>query len=211
MKKYIVYIHIFPNEKTYIGITSQKPEYRWRNGKKYDNNKYMKNAIKKYGWENIKHIILYTDLTKEQAEQKESELIKQYKSNNRLFGYNILNGGNIAKGMSREMIEKMRKDRKGKHYSPRTEFKKGHKPWTTGKKMNDEFKEKLSKGHLGQIAWNRRKIICLETNKVYESIKKASEELNVKQSGISKVCRGIMKQTGNFHFKYYDENKKSMV
>lgn len=90
-------MHIFPNNKVYIGVTKQKPEYRWRNGTKYSDNQYMKNAIKKYGWKNIKHIILFENLTKEEAEQKEIELIKKYKANIREYGYNILAGGNVQK------------------------------------------------------------------------------------------------------------------
>lgn len=35
---YIVYMHICPNNKKYIGITSQKPEKRWGNGKNYIGN-----------------------------------------------------------------------------------------------------------------------------------------------------------------------------
>lgn len=206
MNDYKVYIHIFPNQKVYIGITKQKPEYRWRNGKKYNNNEYMNNAIKKYGWQNIEHKILYNGLTKEQAEIKEKELIKKYKSNIREFGYNILEGGNISIGMTEKGKQQMINKNKGKHKSPNTEFKKGHKPWTTGKKMSKEFKQKLSESHLGQVAWNRRKIICLENNTIYSSIKQASQKLNINQAGISKVCRGIMKQTGGFHFKYYEEN-----
>lgn len=31
-KKYIVYMHIFPNGKKYIGMTGKKPSYRWENG-----------------------------------------------------------------------------------------------------------------------------------------------------------------------------------
>ena len=31
MDNYKVYIHIFPNNKVYIGITSQKPKRRWNN------------------------------------------------------------------------------------------------------------------------------------------------------------------------------------
>jgi len=205
MNNYKVYIHIFPNNKVYIGITSQKPEYRWRNGKKYDSNKYMNNAIKKYDWENIKHKILYENLSKEDAELKEKELIKKYKSNNKKFGYNILEGGNVSKGMSETARKEMSIKRKGKHYSPRTEFKKGNKPWTTGKKMTLEFKEKLSKSHLGQVPWNRTKIICLENNKIYNCMKEAAEELNVLPAGISKACRGIIKQTGGLHFQYYNE------
>lgn len=73
--KYLIYIHIFPNRKKYIGVTSQKPNQRWRNGKGYYGSTRIYNAIQKYGWENIEHKILFTGLTKEEAEQKEKELI----------------------------------------------------------------------------------------------------------------------------------------
>ena len=53
---------------------------------------YFTNAIKKYGWANIEHKILYTNLSKEEAEQKEIELIKEYKSNKREYGYNLTEG-----------------------------------------------------------------------------------------------------------------------
>ena len=46
MDNYKVYIHIFPNDKIYIGVTKQKPEYRWRNGTKYSDNQYMKKCNK---------------------------------------------------------------------------------------------------------------------------------------------------------------------
>lgn len=201
MDNYKVYIHIFPNNKVYIGVTKQKPEYRWRNGTKYSDNQYMKNAIRKYGWKNIKHIILFENLTKEEAEQKEIELIKKYKANIREYGYNILAGGNVSKGMTEDGKRRMIEKNKGKHRSPKTEFKKGggHIPWTTGKKMSDEFRKKLRERHKGQIAWNRTKIFCIENNVVYSSMKEASEKLNLTPAGISKVCRGIMQQTGGYH------------
>lgn len=94
MCNYVVYKHTLPNKKVYIGITKQNPKTRWQNGYGYKGNILFFRAIKKYGWENIKHTILFQELTKTQAEQKEIDLIKQYKSNNPEFGYNIENGGN---------------------------------------------------------------------------------------------------------------------
>ena len=147
---YTVYMHKFPNNKVYIGITLQKPQYRWRRGGRY--NDYMKQAISKYGWDNIKHIILYEHLTKEEAEQKEIELIAQYKSNQRDYGYNIQNGGSHQGCVSEETKEKISKKNKGKE------------PWCKGKKFtleekskryNDEFKRKISKSHTGKPAWNK--------------------------------------------------------
>lgn len=114
MNNYSVYIHLFPNNKVYIGITKQKPENRWNNGKGYKNNDYLANAILKYGWNNIEHKILYSNLTKEEAELKEVELIREYKSNIKEYGYNILDGGNVSDGMTEEVKRKISQACKGK-------------------------------------------------------------------------------------------------
>lgn len=48
-RNYTVYMHVNKaNGKTYIGITSKKPEKRWNNGNGYKQNKYFDNAIKKH-------------------------------------------------------------------------------------------------------------------------------------------------------------------
>ena len=94
MKKYTIYIHKNKiNGKVYIGQTSQEPKKRWDNGRGYETSSKFYNAILKYGWNNFEHIILYTNLTLEEANQKEQELIEQYKSYEDDFGYNITHGG----------------------------------------------------------------------------------------------------------------------
>ena len=93
-KNYTVYMHVCPNGKRYIGITRQIPKYRWRNGNGYKYNEYFWRAIQKYDWNNFEHIIIENNLTKEQAENMEIELIAKYRSNERDYGYNIENGGN---------------------------------------------------------------------------------------------------------------------
>ena len=109
---YKVYKHTFPNNKVYIGITKlNKPEYRWKDGKGYKNQPLMYDAIQKYGWDNIEHKILYYGLTKEEAEQIESELIKEYKSNNIEFGYNSESGGSFNKTISEEAKQKLSESR----------------------------------------------------------------------------------------------------
>lgn len=87
---YLVYRHTAPNGKVYIGITGFDPQYRWlNNGKGYKTQTTFFNAIIKYGWINFKHDILFEDLTKEEALNKEEELIQQYKSYDRRYGYNV--------------------------------------------------------------------------------------------------------------------------
>lgn len=45
-----------------------------------------------------------------------------------------------------------------------------------------------------------RKVYCFENEKIYESQAQAAKELGLDQGNISRVCRGIFKQTGGYHF-----------
>lgn len=85
---YKIYLLTFPNNKVYIGITSQSEKDRWKNGDGYIYNEIMYNDILKYGWKNIKKNILYKDLLYNEAREKEKELIINYKSHLKKYGYN---------------------------------------------------------------------------------------------------------------------------
>ena len=93
-KKYIVYEHIFPNGMVYVGLTSNDPEKRWgKIGCRYKNKKFY-DDIKNYGWENIEHKIIKSNLTVDEAIRIEKELILKYKENG--VSYNISNGGELG-------------------------------------------------------------------------------------------------------------------
>lgn len=89
---YSVYKHTFPNGKVYIGITKIEPENRWNKGHGYRGQELIMDAIIEYGWRNIKHEVLYSNLSKDEAREIESKLIRELKSYKRDFGYNILVG-----------------------------------------------------------------------------------------------------------------------
>lgn len=44
-KLYCVYKHTAPNGKVYIGITKQKPKYRWGRGSGYRTNEHFTRAM----------------------------------------------------------------------------------------------------------------------------------------------------------------------
>lgn len=114
INQYKVYMHKNKiNSKVYIGITLQPVNQRWRNGTNYTKNPIFNRAIKKYGWNEFEHIVLFDNLTKEEAEAKEIELIKLYKSTNPNHGYNIENGGNTNGKHSKETLRKMSENQKG--------------------------------------------------------------------------------------------------
>lgn len=250
-KIYKVYKHTLPmsisdkdNDMVYIGITCQKNvEQRWLNGRGYRNQDYFYSAIKKYGWDNFDHDILFEGLTKKEAEQKEIELIAKYNTTDRCRGYNRTNGGNCFGTMLQETKDKISKANMGNRYglghevseearrkisqsmignqrgkgqkiseeqkcklaeSHKTEdFRRKLSEANKGKKHSEETKKKLSESHKGL---GSKKVICVETGVVYDSILDASKENNVKGRGhISACCKGTRKTAGGYHWRYYEE------
>ena len=122
-----LYRHIVPAElsgydhdKYYIGITGRPVKQRWgKNGQNYTHGTYFYNAITKYGWDNIAHEILQTNLTEKEAKALEVEYIEKYNSNNRLYGYNSTKGGDGVVGLHHtdESKAKMSKAKAGKKYT----------------------------------------------------------------------------------------------
>ena len=106
MGLYYIYVHITPDGKHYVGKTKKFPKYRWNNGDGYSTQPFYE-AIQKYGWNNIEHAILEYDLTKEEAEKRESHYIKLWNSDNPDFRYNKTSGGTNCK-YSKDSKTKMR-------------------------------------------------------------------------------------------------------
>lgn len=94
-EKYIVYCHTNKiNNKKYIGQTCRSLETRsGSNGCHYYNSSHFYNAIKKYGWNNFEHEILFENISKESADRIEKILIQTFKTQDSNYGYNIQNGG----------------------------------------------------------------------------------------------------------------------
>lgn len=255
LNMYTVYKHTLPkeisgkdNDMIYIGITSWKPEKRWQNGRGYYKQSYFYNAIKKYEFNNFVHEILFTNLTKDEAEQKEIELIAEYQSNNREFGYNIANGGNCIGTVSEETKKKISKANMGNQYGKGrilsdehkrkisetmkgNQYAKGRKMpehimriliksrqnekvrrkisiANTGKKHSEETKRKLSESHKGL---GNKRVVCIETGAIYNSIKEASIQLNLKGYHIGSCCSGNRQTCGGFHWCYEKDYNKEKI
>ena len=231
---YTVYKHTNKiNGKVYIGITSRKPEDRWENGNGYYGQPFY-NAISKYGWNNFIHEILFEKLTEEEAKEKEIELIELYNSSNSKYGYNASKGGESANGMKHSKETKQRisaslKGReppaKGKHWNEESRMKiSGENSSWFGRKHSEETKEKMRESYRYRITDESRKkmsknrrgklsgkdnphakcVICINTGKVYDTIKSAAEDTGANQFKISDVCRGARKHTSGLRFKYAD-------
>lgn len=175
---YCVYMHIAPNGKRYIGITSLCVNRRWENGSGYRTQVFHR-AIEKYGWDNIKHIVLFENLTKDQAEEKEKMLIKKYNSNNPKFGYNRNEGGQSNYKHTEEAKKKMSISQK-KRFEREEErerlasYARGRIPWNKGKKLDENYRRKLSEAKKGKH-YSKRKPHSEETKKKLSEIQKGKK------------------------------------
>lgn len=95
-------MHVFPNGKMYIGKTGVSLDSRWKNGGGYSAQEKISAAIKKYGWENVKHYILFEDVNAEDARALEVTAIQEFKTDIPKFGYNNVAGryavGSVSDG-----------------------------------------------------------------------------------------------------------------
>jgi hypothetical protein len=194
------HIRLDKNQPFYIGIGSDMTYNRAYSQK--NRNKYWKNIVSKTEYEVE---ILLSDLTWEEACTKEIEFIKLYgrKDLNNGILCNYTNGGEGVLGLlvSDETRNKLKKANTGKKQSSeqiakRAEKLKGKGNFWFGKKFSEEYRKKLSEAKKGKKrnvevmnnlhACLRKKILDLETNKIYNSINDLAKEYNVHSSTASR-------------------------
>ena len=186
-KKYTVYMHTSPSGKVYVGVTCVKPETRWRNGHGYFNNEHFKKAILRYGWKNFKHEILYEGLSRDEAYQKEIELIQKYNSTDQEHGYNHHKGGN------------------GSHV--------GYIPdEVSQRKRSEKMKGRFTGKYVGGKSPRARKIEQYtragELVKIWDAARDAERSLGIGYDAIIKCCNGKRMTAGGFLWAYDGEGNR---
>lgn len=227
-KKWCLYRHISPSGKVYIGITSKRPYIRWGlNGNNYISSRAFYNAILKYGWDNIKHEVLFLDLGENKAKELEMSLISHYKKLG--ISYNITDGGQGTLGLTKTLQQKevLRMAHLGKKLSQETrkkmsEVRKGKPGTMLGKKHSESTKIKMSLAKSGELnpqygkrrteeqklvfrlAQKTRKAVAKvdpvtdEIIEQYNSINEAAKILRCSPSHLSECCRGKKKLFNNY-------------
>jgi group I intron endonuclease len=204
-----VYKHTCPDGKVYIGATSKLPRVRWNYGYGYRGTLFF-TAITKYGWNNIQHEVLATDLTAEQAHELEVLLIAQHDSTNPERGYNRASGGRGTPGVviSEETRQKLVTSHLGKKNPHTPEWNEKIREGNLGRKKphvgiprSEESKAKIAAAHskrVGQYDLN------LNLIRVFDSLRSAAKETNIKNQNISACCLGRTKTAGGYIWKYQE-------
>ena len=204
MNIWTIYQHKFPNGKSYIGKTSRPPKIRWGlNGNNYkENQPLMYNAIKKYGWDNIDHIILEEKLTAEEADIKEQEYIEKFHSyylDELGPGYNMTRGGEGSARLDINKIEQLYKQGKNT-YNIADELKINR---SSAANVLKKLGYDLSKNNykmISQFTLDGKYIAS------YESAREAERITGVDYKLISGVLRGITKSSNGYQWRYYTDD-----
>lgn len=109
------------------------------------------------------------------------------KSENAQHMYHILGfkGSNYGKRLSPERIEQLRLLR-------------------LGYKMSDEEKRHLSEMRKGGKNPCAKKVICVETGQIFDTVELAGEFVSRTSSAICACCKGKSKTCGGYHWRYVD-------
>lgn len=191
------------NGKVYIGITTKGLVHRVNNHNRTsrvsNRNSKIYNAIKKYGKDNF----IWNELeycNESELEEREVFWIKYFDSFNN--GYNSTTGGERRKELSKESRCKM------------SIGHKGQPGWNKGLKLgplSEETKVKLRIAAINAIKQNResqknrKKIRCIETGIIYDSIRDCNNKTGISRLSLSRQLRGIYHSAGGywnkgFHF-----------
>ena len=209
---YKVYKHTTPNSKVYIGITRTSIKKRWgEQGQQYKGQMFY-NAIQKYGWDNIKHEVLYENLSEQQAKIMEMSLIHYYKSNNRQYGYNRTNGGDIRNDkkvicITDNNIFNSATDAAYYYNVPVANISAvclGNRKSTKINNIQYVFKylnedNEIIKTTFESKAKNKKKILCITTNEIFDSISDAAKKYNLSVQNISRACQGKNRYCGKYN------------
>lgn len=234
---YEVYVHVFPNEKKYVGLTKLGTKNRWKDGKGYKS-QLVRRAIDKYGWDNIEHLVVFTTEDKNKAEMVERLIIRSCRTNNKDYGYNVESGGQfgaIGIKRSKQTLEKMSKANTGKKIKDETRAKisqslkgriiteeqrkkisiaqMGNKNHRFGKRLTEEeLVRKRMSTKKGADCPNARRVLQFDKDmnliKSWNCIQDIKRELNIDHSLICACCLGKQKTSRGYIWRYADDYRR---
>ena len=228
-KKFVIYKYTSPSGGVYIGQTCQKLKYRsCSEGQGYlhrekETGEYFQpalaNAIIKYGWDNFEKEILFTNLTSEEADKKETELISYYRKGGKC--YNIANGGKGIPGtrerrikqfsLSGEFIKEWDSIRDAEEYLAKSNAQANISACCKGKKHRAygyvwRYSDDPNYLEVKPLTPYRSSINQFTKSgdyiHTYSTIREASRITGIHESSISNCIKGRSKSAGGYVWKF---------
>ena len=155
----------------------------------------LKKAIKKYGKKSFRREVLYVFDNAEDSYAKEKDIVCDIIVSDTAF-YNQTEGGKCP-SMNYEIRKKISESRKGKT--------SGSNNPMYGKTHSPEIRAKIGRRKYltGKDHPASRKVVCVETGEVFDTISDAKKSLN-KNSNISRAIKNNTLAAG-YHWRYEDK------
>lgn len=172
---YSVYQHVTPDNMYYFGQTNNIKR-RWEgNGKGYKGTALYP-YIEKYGWENIQHIVLFKDQTKENALWIEDFLITTAQEDGVCINKN--RSGNISKEEDyyRDYEQKRSKKRRGYQREYYREYREKNKEKIQERKKQYYEKNRDKELEQSRQYYQKNREKKLEQQKQYRERKKQEKQ-----------------------------------
>lgn len=217
------------NGKVYIGQTKRSLTTRWSQHCSVSSAcTYLHRAIQKYGKENftVEQIDVASD--RDELNAKEQYWIAHYDCI-APKGYNLTSGGDsnyewceegrekirerqtgernsfFGKTHSDEVKRRFSEQRRGEGNAMYGSARFGEKNPMFGKHHSDETKRKLSEMFIGGKSPKARRVICVETSQIFDSVASAARFVNKTATSLTACCRGKCSTIGGYHWRYYNE------
>ena len=196
------------NGKIYIGQTVRTLEERFTEHKR-NKKSLISKAFKKYGIENFTIEQIDTAESIDELNELEFKYIREYDCITP-NGYNQCEGGGNTFGYhhSDESKQKMSQNKKGKYAGEENHFYGKHHTEEARRKMSESRKGRIIddewKQHLSEASTVKRQVQNLDTGEIFNSIREAAEYYDLKDTHISRVCKGKRNRTGGFRWGYVD-------
>lgn len=194
------------NGKIYIGQTTRTLDERISEHKRH-RQCIVGRAFSKYGEENLLVEVIDYATNIDELNAKEIKWIEFY---NCIipYGYNQCVGGKNTIGFhhreeSKRKMSELKKQSYlgiGNPFFGKTHSDEQRAKWKEERKTT--HKEYMQKAQKASIESIKVKVINLDTNEVFNSIKEAAESCGTKSTHISRVCRGGRFHTGGYRWAY---------
>lgn len=202
--KFCLYIITFPNNKKYIGITTnfstRKTDHKSRAKQKRCQHLKLYRAINKYGFDNLKWNSETSYPTWEELNKAEIDMISKLKTNSKKFGYNSTSGGHLGFSPSQETRDKISRAHKNKPKPPGfkehlSKIRIGSNNPMFGRSASKKQKEAVSKASKGEKNKNSKLTnkqadeIRNEYNSGNYLIQDLAKKYNVNRRAISDIIK----------------------
>ena len=180
---YTVYQHVTPDGMYYFGQT-QNVERRWRNNGAEYKRTALQPYIEKYGWDNIQHIVLFRDQTRENALWIEDFLIETAREDgvciNQQRSGNITNKEGYYQQRYQKNRDKILEQQRAYYQKNRDKSKQYYEQHRDEileqqKRQKRKNRDKINEYRRQRYQKNRDKI--LEQNRQYRQRKKLEKQL----------------------------------